>query len=149
MHIVLGYISSYNVYSAHKIRPTCLYNFRAHRLSSFTFTLKNQRMFSYILYNDYIICNFDVSKKVTKTKKYHFGLLWYIKHHYKHKSLNHRQMEIDINFRETNIIFQHKNSPQKLKKEPFFPDKKKENSFHSSRLNAPVVDANPRPNFGS
>jgi len=54
-------------------------------------------------------------------------------------------MEIDINFRETNIIFQHKNSPQKLKKEPFFPDKKKENSFHSSRLNAPVVDANPPP----
>jgi len=34
-------------------------------------------------------------------------------------------MEIDINFRETNIIFQHKNSPQKLKKEPFFLDKKR------------------------
>jgi len=38
-------------------------------------------------------------------------------------------MEIDINFRETNIIFQHKNSPQKLKKEPFFPDKKKKILF--------------------
>jgi len=38
-------------------------------------------------------------------------------------------MEIDINFRETNIIFQHKNSPQKLKKEPFFLDKKKKILF--------------------